>query len=102
MKNLNEIDHTQQTVTLGTEDNPVVSLMRGHVIARGFVKAFSNEGWGDDMTEEEIIEEAKKDKKDIKHTWGVFDSTANDGNGGWTYDVAKDTDGAEPITMRLW
>lgn len=34
-----------KTVTIGTRDNPSLSLCEGHVSEETFLKAFENEGW---------------------------------------------------------
>ena len=105
MNNLNEIDHTEQTVTLGTEDNPVVTLMRGHVTPAEFVKANHKEGWGaplDEMTEEDLAQEVEDESPAIQHSYGIFDPTAHDNHGAWKWNVDKSEQGAEPVTIREW
>ena len=100
--NLNEIDHTKQTVSLGTEEQgPFISLMRGHVDAKTFVQAFRAEGWNgpEPHTPEELESEANAEKDEIKHTYGIFDSK---GAGRWQWNADKDAEGAEPITVRYW
>ena len=105
MNNLNEIDHTKQTVTLGTADNPSVSLMRGHVTPLEYVKGFREEGWdndGKEPTEAEWNEMAECEKDCIEHTYGIFDPKAYDNHGAWSWNVDKNEEGAEPVTIRMW
>lgn len=97
---ISDLDLKKQTVTLGTEDNPSVSVMKGHVDELTYVKAFRQEGWnagGDEPTEEEWAQEAESEKGELVHTYGklVDDYTLN-------FNLEKTDEGAEPMTVRHW
>ena len=98
---LRDLDLTKQTITLGDDDNPSVSLMRGHVDELTYVKAFRNEGWdnnGIELTEEQWAELAKAEKGELVHTYGVLNLEKNQVQ----WNLSKDAEGAEPMTVRHW
>lgn len=76
----------KKTITLGTADNPVVSILRGHVTAKEFNKAFRAEGWkgGDWIHKEDLRFEYRKK---LKTRWKL---------------VEKGTKGAVPVTASYW
>lgn len=97
---ISKLDLTTQTVSLGPESGPVVSLMKGHVDAKTFVRAFHAEGWnndGEDLTEEQVEADAKNEEE-LVHTYGVFYKDTNK----WSWNKKKDDVGAEPVTIRNW
>ena len=99
---IHDLDLTKQTVSLGDESGPVVSLMKGHVDAMTYVKAFREEGWDanhPEPTEEEWKEMAESEKGELVHTYGKFNP---EGNGSWRWNLTKDDEGAEPVTVRYW
>ena len=104
IRELEEIDLTLQTITLGPEDNPLVSLMKGHVDELTYVKAFWNEGWDNDgvnvPTEEEFLDRARCEEGMLKHVYGV--QTIKNGKMYWTWNVNKDEPNAEKVTIRRW
>jgi hypothetical protein len=94
------LDLTKQTVTLGLEDNPMFSVMKGHVDELTYVKAFRAEGWnnnGTELTEEQWKEEAESEMGMLDHTYGklIDDYTLK-------FNLEKDDEGAEPMTVRHW
>ena len=96
---ISKLDLTVQTVSLGPESGPVVSLMKGHVDAKTFVKAFHEEGWnntGEPLTEEQIEIDAKNETEELVHTYGIFFKNK------WKWNVGKGDVGAEPVTIRNW
>lgn len=98
---ISELDLTKQTVTLGTEDNPGVSVMKGHVDELTYVKAFREEGWNNDgkeLTEEEWKQEAKCEKGELVHTYGKVSEDGYTLN----FNLEKDGEGVEPMTVRHW
>lgn len=99
---IDDIDLTKQTITLGSEDNPVVSLMKGHVDAKTFVKATMKEGWDNDMTPQEVEDNAVNEAEMIEHCYGCSKLDENGKIKSWRYDLKKDDENAEPITIRLW
>jgi hypothetical protein len=102
---ITQIDTTKQTITLGSGDEPQVSLMEGHVDELTFVKAFREEGWNNDgtePTEEEWKQMAEDEKGELVHRYGKFDSNGCNGKGSWSWGLDKEDEGAIPITIRLW
>lgn len=98
---LKDLDLTKQTITLGDDDNPSVSLMRGHVDELTYVKAFHEEGWnnnGTELTEEQWQEEADAEKGELVHTYGIINLEKNHVQ----WNLSKDDEGVEPITVRHW
>jgi len=83
---LSELDLTVQTITLGTYDNPHVSLMKGHVDEKTFVRGFHAEGWGNDGTEytdEQVEQDAKSEVGELKHVYGAPYVNEEKGSEGW-------------------
>jgi hypothetical protein len=99
---ISSLDLTKQTISLGDDSGPHVSLMKGHVDALTFVKAFWLEGWDNDgentPTEEQFLHNARCEKSELVHTYGIFNKEDNS----WSWDVCMHDDYAEKITVRHW
>lgn len=97
---ISHLDLTKQTISLGPESGPIVSLMKGHVDALTYVKAFREEGWNAEfpMSEDDLEHDAELESTEIKHTYGVF----NPEKESWIWNCDKDEPNAEAVTIRLW
>jgi hypothetical protein len=101
---MENLDLTKQTITLGTEDQPHISLMLGHVDDETFVRAFHAEGWdndGEPLTEEQVLEEITSSAEPLTHTY-ARQITDDDGQEGWRIGLEKHEVGAVPVTVRYW
>lgn len=75
----------KKTITLGYADNPTVTIIKGHVTATEFNKAYRAEGWhGDWVRKEDLLHEYRKK---LKHSWKL---------------VGCDIKGAVPVTAMYW
>jgi hypothetical protein len=77
---------TPKLITLGDENQPTISLVRGHVTAEVFNEAFNAEWYGDPIHEDQI-----------EHGYWAPHSD----NKGWRK-VEKGAPGAEPMTATYW
>jgi hypothetical protein len=74
-----------KTITLGYQDNPIVSICMGHVTATEFNAAFKAEGWSSDWIRKETLK--YEYRKKLKRSWKRVD---------------KNTKGAIKVTASYW
>lgn len=94
---MSTLDLTRQTITLGSRDNPMWTIMKGHVGPLTFDRAWKAEGWSAALGDNPTEEEAKRFGEGLKHDYGAYDKDSNK----WNF-VKKDALNAEPITVMDW
>jgi len=95
------MDLTKQTITLEMNNEPVASLMKGHVDERAYVIAHHAEGWGNDgspLSEEDIRVMAKDLEGCLVHTY-CLESYNEDGEVLYSWGHKADDADTYPVTV---
>lgn len=97
-----EVDLKRETITLGSDNNLSVTLMKGHVDALTFNGAWQREGWDSNLSENPTEQEISDATLMLEHLWGAPYVNELTGEEGWRWDLDKDHPDAEPVTIRRW
>lgn len=95
---ISTLDLNEQTITLGSADNPHVTIMLGHVDAVTFDKAWKKEGWSGALSDKPDEEEIKNFNEGIRFGYGKLNKEEEK----FYYGLEEKDEGAEPITIMDW
>ena len=98
MVDLTKLDLTVQTITVGSEDNPVATIMKGHVDGKTFDKAWKQEGWDGSLSEEPT----EKEVKDFEEGLSFDYAKINEGGKTLSWGQTKGEAGVFPCTVSGW
>ena len=98
MVDLTTLDLTTQTITVGTQDDPTATLMKGHVDGLTFAKAWEKEGCDNPLGKNPTQEEIKEFEKGLEFSYAIL----NENNKHIEWAKEKNEAGAFPITVSSW